>query len=118
MKLRDRQRLLDVLKAADLVASFTDGISFDKFKEDELVQSAVLRQIQIVGEACRMLSPEIRDSAADIPWSRIIGMRHILVHGYNIIDLELVWSVVQTFLPQAQESVEGLLKRYDIQRPS
>lgn len=110
MKRRDRDRLQDVLKAADLVASFTDGYTLERFLDDPLVQSAVLRQLQIVGEASRHMSDAFKAAHPEIPWHRIVGMRHVIVHGYNEVELEVVWSVVERFLPETAEMVAAALK--------
>lgn len=113
MKRRDRDRLQDILKAADLVASFTTDFTLDRFLGDALVQSAVLRQLQIVGEATRHVSETFKVQHPDIPWREIVGMRNVIVHGYNEVELEVVWSVVEKFLPETAEKVATALRLLD-----
>jgi uncharacterized protein with HEPN domain len=110
MKRRDIDRLVDVIKAADLVASFTDGFSFERFLSDHLVQSAVIRQLQIVGEACRQVSDQFKQTHPQVPWRRIVGMRNAIVHDYNEVELEIVWTVVEKFLPETVGIVEQIVR--------
>jgi uncharacterized protein with HEPN domain len=110
MKPRDRNRLLDIVRAADFVASFIEGFTLDKFLADALVQSAVIRQLQIAGEASRQISPEFKSGNPHIPWAKIIGMRNVIVHDYNMVDLEIVWSAATKFLPQVRDAAVKSLR--------
>jgi uncharacterized protein with HEPN domain len=91
---RDDAYLLDMLVAARKALKFTAGTTWAQFQEDEIAQNAVMHQIQIIGEAARNVSPECRESHPQIPWKRIVGMRHRLVHEYFRIIPERVWDVV------------------------
>lgn len=77
---RDDAYMLDMLLAARKVEDFTIGISWEKFKANDLLQNAVMYQIQIIGEAARRISQQHRDAHSEIPWQMIIGMRNRLVH--------------------------------------
>jgi uncharacterized protein with HEPN domain len=79
------------------------------FRQNELVQSWVVRHLQILGEAIRGLSPELRTQHKELPWSEIVGMRNILVHDYFDIDQDIVWSVVKHDLPSLRLSLERIL---------
>ena len=68
--------------------------------------------LQIIGEAARLLPEEVRASAPDIPWSEIIGMRHILVHNYFGIDTQVVWDAVERDLPSLKEKITTLLQQF------
>lgn len=106
---RDEQRLQDILEAIERIERFTqEGRA--AFDSDERTQVWVIHHIQIVGEAARALSEDFRASHPQIPWSLIIGMRHILVHDYFGIDLEEVWAVVERDLPVLRRYVQGLLE--------
>ena len=85
----------------------------EAFEADELIQSWFVRHLQIIGEAARALPEEIRAKMADIPWSKVIGMRHILVHDYFGIDTEVVWDAVQRDLPSLREKITSLLRHLD-----
>ncbi|MGQ0636387.1 MAG: HepT-like ribonuclease domain-containing protein [Planctomycetaceae bacterium] len=105
----DRRRLEDV---AEAIARIERQASRGKveFSRDELVQVWIVHHLQIIGEAVRGLSTETRDNQPQVPWSKIVGMRHILVHQYFEIDQEIVWAVVEKDLPALKSAVEGLLR--------
>ena len=86
---RDFGRLQDIIQAANHIASFTDGYSQEELKDDKLRFFAVVKNVEIIGEAAYMLSLVFKDSHSEIPWNNIIRMRHILVHGYATILQEL-----------------------------
>lgn len=105
----NRERLLDINEAiARIVRQTTGGRA--EFDADELIQTWVVHHLQIIGEACRALSAEFKDRHPEVPWDKIVGMRHILVHRYFGIDRERVWGVVGTDLPILKEQVELFLK--------
>ena len=103
-----RERLRDILDAIDRIERYTSR-GREVFFNDELVQTWVIRHLQIIGEAARVVPNDIRSTATDIPWPEITGMRHILVHDYFGIDLELVWAVVEEKLTPLREGVRRLL---------
>jgi uncharacterized protein with HEPN domain len=80
-----------------------------------LLQSWFLRHLQIIGEASRGLPEDVRDLAPEIPWSNIIGMRNILVHGYFDIDTDIVWEAATRDVPALKPAVQRLLKTLDEQ---
>jgi uncharacterized protein with HEPN domain len=92
--LRDEAWLLDMLVAARKVRQFVEGIPWQSFRDDEVLQNAVMHQIQIIGEAARNVSEPTRAAHAQIPWPQIVGMRNRLVHNYFRILPERVWEVV------------------------
>lgn len=106
---RDSQRLQDILEAIERIERVTRE-SRAAFDQDERSQIWVIHHIQIIGEAARALSEDFRASHPHIPWSLIIGMRHILVHDYFGIDLEEVWTVVERDLPVLRRDVQMLLE--------
>jgi uncharacterized protein with HEPN domain len=75
------------------------------FDTDELIQVWMVRHLQIIGEAASRLSQDARDQHPAVPWRKIIGMRHILVHGYFEVDLDLVWSVVDRELTPLRDAI-------------
>lgn len=106
---RDDALLLDALIAARRIVRYTRGVSQDEFSRDEILQDAVLRQIQIIGEAASRISPETREANRDIPWHEMIGMRHRLVHDYNKIDLSRVWDAALNSVPNLVSLLEPLV---------
>jgi uncharacterized protein with HEPN domain len=105
----DRERLLDIQEAIAKIEKYT-GTEPQAFDRDELIQSWVVRHLQIIGEAARTLSTSFQQQHSDWPWSKIIGMRNILVHHYFDIDVALVWSVLESDLPNLKAKVEEALK--------
>ncbi len=108
---RDDAYILDMLLASRKILRYCQGVAWDEFERQEVLQDAVLRLIQIIGEAAWKLSPEYRDSHPDIPWQEIIGMRHRLVHEYFHIDLERVWDVIQNDIPGLISLLEPLVPK-------
>jgi len=104
----DRLRLLDAIEQIDLILRFS-GQGRDAFFADELVQSAILHRLALLGEACRGLSPEIRQRHTDVPWAQIIAFRNVLIHEYFGVDLELVWAIVATHVTVIRSSIEAIL---------
>lgn len=98
-KINDSLRLNHIYDAILSIESFVDDISFDNFLENELVTSAVIRKLEIIGEASNHLSLTIKDKYSEIDWPQIIGFRNIIAHEYFIVDNELVWEVVHNDLP-------------------
>ena len=106
---KDDAYLLDMLLSARRIVEFTAGVTEDGFRRDSMMQHAVMRLIQIVGEAARKVSPETRDAHAEIPWKQIVGMRHRLVHDYFKINLDQVWTVVHDDIPALIPLLEPLV---------
>ena len=100
MRQRDLTSLHDIVTAADLITSFINDIDRDTFDESLLIQSAVVRQIEIIGEATKRLSDDVRRQYVDIPWKQMAGMRDILIHAYDSIDPDEVWNVAMRDLPR------------------
>ncbi|MBR4774551.1 MAG: DUF86 domain-containing protein [Bacteroidales bacterium] len=106
---RDKGRLRDILTAAGNVKEFTQGLSFDGFISDKLRYFAILKNVEIVGEAAYMLSKEYIAAHPDIPWKKMIRMRHVLVHGYSAVLPEILWETAIHDLPSLYPIIEGLL---------
>ena len=105
-----RAYLWDAVQAANSVRAFIRGRNYEAFAEDDLVRSAVERQLQIVGEAMAQLAKLDPQSAAKVPdLRRIIAFRNILVHGYAGIDYETVWRLIQEKLPELISNLTAIL---------
>ena len=104
--------LLHILDAINTVAEYLYGVDEEKFKATRLLQDGVIRQIEIVGEAVRHISKDIRKSYPEVPWQDVAGMRDKLIHGYFGVDIEKVWDTAQEDLPILKQQVIGILKDF------
>ena len=110
---RDRQRLEDILNCISNVRQFVDGVSFDAFIDDKMRYFAVMKSIEIIGEAANMLTRNFRMNYPDLPWRMIIGMRNVLTHGYaNVSDMKL-WKTATEDLDSMYETIEHYLSDID-----
>ncbi|PKO20298.1 MAG: nucleotidyltransferase [Chloroflexi bacterium HGW-Chloroflexi-1] len=104
----DRERLLDIQEAIGKIEQHTSS-DIEAFADDEMQQVWVIHHLRIVGEAAYGLSQQFRARHPQIPWEQIIGMRHVLVHGYFEIDPDIVWAVIEKDLPPLKSASEAIL---------
>jgi uncharacterized protein with HEPN domain len=105
---RDDAHVLDILKAARLAIEFKGSADKAAFLADAKTQSAVLHQLLVIGEAVKSLSPEFRAAHSEVPWRLIAGTRDKLIHFYEGVDLEEVWKMVTSELPELIRLIEPL----------
>jgi uncharacterized protein with HEPN domain len=106
---RDTALLWDILEAARRATEFAKDKTFADYQASPLLQYAVERALEIVGEAANRVSAGFREAHPEIPWRKITGQRNVLIHEYGDIDHTLVWSVVRDRLPILIEQIEPLL---------
>ena len=106
---RDLGRLQDIIQAANHIASFTEGNSREALREDKLRYFAVVKNVEIIGEAAYMLSLDFKQNHSEIPWDDIIRMRHVLVHGYATILPELLWYTALVDVPKLKKQIEDII---------
>lgn len=111
---RDRLYLIDILEAADAIARFLVGVSKQQFLSSDLLQSAVLQKLSMIGEASARLSAETKARASDIPWTDIVGFRNIAVHAYFNVDWSIVWIAATEDAPSIQAQIRPLLSAGDV----
>lgn len=110
---RDEAYLLDILIAARKALRYVQGASWESFKEDDRTQDAVIRNLQVIGEAARKISEEFQGRYPEIPWGEIIGMRHRLIHDYSRIDVVKIWDTAQNDIPSLIRWIEPLVPSED-----
>ena len=106
---RDGVRLRHMLEAARKAVAFTEGRTRADLDQDELLALAVVRLLEVVGEAAKGVSSALRTRHADVDWRLIAGMRDRLIHGYFEVDLDIVWAVVDSDLPSLITLLEPLV---------
>ncbi|MBF2056823.1 MAG: DUF86 domain-containing protein [Cyanobacterium sp. T60_A2020_053] len=107
--MRDVSTLIDICQAIELISNYIDNISYQELLNNQEKQDAILRRIMIIGEATKRLSLEFRKQHPSIPWRQIAGMRDIITHEYDNVDLEEVWTVITVNLPTLYEYIYPLL---------
>ena len=100
--------LKDILAAIGKIEGITAATPEESFFGDEVLQAAVLHHLTVIGEAANRLPQEFKDRHPDVPWHRIVGLRHRVVHDYFDVDLDLVWTIVETELPQLAAQLSDL----------
>jgi len=110
---RDDALVLDIVLAAEDARSFVESMDFAGFEASRLHQNAVLRSLEIIGEAAGKLSAEFKSNCPHLPWRNITSMRNRLIHAYNEVRLDIVWSVIQGDLPQLIAMLKPLLPPHD-----
>ena len=100
----------DIFEAIVEVKDFTEGMSFEDFVKDKKTINAVVRSLEIIGEAAKKIPNSMRAEYSEIPWKRMAGMRDKLMHEYFGIDLEIVWEVIQREIPPLKPFIQKVLE--------
>jgi len=108
MKKDDTVYMKHILDAIHRVEEYTQNIEYKDFIENHLIQDGVIRQIEIIGEAVKILSNEIREKYTDVPWKDIVGMRNKLIHNYFGVDVDAVWETVKKDIPVLKKKLMGI----------
>jgi uncharacterized protein with HEPN domain len=106
---KDRTRLRHMLDAALKIKEFTSGLSVASFRQDEKLQLAIIRLLEIAGEAANGISDPVKDKHPEIPWNQITATRNRLIHGYFDIDLDVVWKIVSEDIPPLVRSLQAII---------
>lgn len=105
--------LKHILDSINQIDEYLNGVKFEAFIKRKLIQDGVIRQLEIIGEATKNLSPELREKYSNVPWEDIAGMRDKLIHHYFGVDLEAVWDTAAKDLPDLKENVKKILEIRD-----
>jgi uncharacterized protein with HEPN domain len=110
--------LQDIVDHAEKAMQFVRGVSFDDFADNEEKVFAVVKTLEIIGEAARHLPKAIRDKYKTIPWKQVAGMRDRLTHEYFSVDLEVVWRTVHEDLPSLRDTARKMVDDLEPQGPN
>lgn len=104
-----KQQLDDILQAIVYIREYVQGMDFKTFENDSKTQHAVIRNLEVIGEAARNIPDEVKKNSSDIEWNKIIALRNILIHEYFGISIKIVWDVIQNKLDILEKTCQRLL---------
>ena len=105
---QNKEALIDIIIAIKLIFKYTQGVDRDVLENNTEKQDAILRRIIIIGEATKRLSQDFRNDHPSIPWKEIAGMRDVITHDYNEVDIDEVWKVINEDLPKLLTYIQPL----------
>ena len=105
---RDAGAIVDILESARTIRAYVAGMTRQDFLRDTQVQDSVIRRLEIIGEAAGRISPEFRNAQPEIQWPEIRGMRNRMIHGYDDVDMDIVWDTVERDIPHLIQIIESL----------
>ena len=112
-----RLYLKDIFEAMGAAQTFIEGMDFDLFVEDDKTTSAVVRKLEIIGEAAKIVPETIRQKYPQVPWRNMAGMRDRIIHAYFAVDYIVVWNTLKVDIPQLQPIIKQILKDTEEEHP-
>jgi len=113
MSRRDSDYLRDVQEAIHRIQSYTSGLTYEQFLDDEKTQDAVIRNLQVMGEAVRKLSDSLTAAYPAVPWREIAGLRNRIVHDYFGINYDIIWAVIRAEIPLLLKQISKIQEQMD-----
>jgi len=102
--------LEDILEAINKIERYIKDLTHDQFEGNEVVIDAVIRNLEIIGEAAKNISEDVREKYSEIPWNRMIGLRNVAIHEYFGVDLNIIWEIITKNLPETKPKIEAILE--------
>jgi len=109
MKKDDSVYLHHIIDAFALIEHYMDNASHEEFLRNRLLQDGVIRQLEVMGEAARNISEDLRNEHPQIPWRQMIGLRNRMIHAYFNVDLQIIWEIVKGDIPDLKQKMKQLL---------
>ncbi len=106
---RDKAYLLDILDAAKLAVEYVGNMSIDEFIEDIRCQDAVIRRLEIIGEAARRISDTTKSDHPEVPWFEMVGMRNVVIHEYDDVDIIVIWDTIKKDIPSLISAINKII---------
>jgi uncharacterized protein with HEPN domain len=100
--------LSDMLDAIDRVLQYIEGLSFDAFSNDQKTIDAVVRNLEIVGEAANRLPDDFKEKHPEVEWHKVVGLRNRIIHDYFGIDLKIIWQIIHADLPKLRNTISRI----------
>jgi uncharacterized protein with HEPN domain len=101
--------IVDTMEKAEILL---EEVTYEQFEDDFRINFAVVRALEIIGEAAKRLPMSVRERYPDIPWKGMAGMRDRIIHGYDTVDLQIVWDVVKRDIPMIKPKIQQILSDY------
>jgi len=108
---KDKDLIEDIINCIDRISEYTENINYTEFLNDYKTQDAVLRNIEIIGEAVKLLSDQIKDKNPQVPWKNIAGTRDILIHDYFGVNIDIVWNIATNEIISLKEYLSSITKQ-------
>ena len=111
--LRDPARIEHIKEAIDRISQYVNGVSYTDFTNNSMLYYAIVKNIEIIGEAAYMLTDTFKSQHPEIEWPVIVRMRHVLVHGYYQLDADEIWLTATQNIPELQPKISDILKQIE-----
>lgn len=105
-----RLYLNDIIQAMNKIEKYSQGLDYDSFVSNDMVIDAVLRNIEVIGEAAAQIPETLKQQYSHIPWKKIIGLRNIVIHEYFGVDLDNIWKIVTENIPDTKPHLVKMLE--------
>jgi uncharacterized protein with HEPN domain len=113
MKKDDSVYLHHIIDALLQIERYTDGVTYEEFLSNSLLQDGVIRQLEVMGEAARNLSEDLRNEYPKIPWRQMISLRNRMIHAYFNVNLQIIWEIIQGDIPNLKQETKHVLEIFN-----
>lgn len=110
-KRKDKEYVLDILTACENILNYKEGYDFERFIRDRKTQDAIIRNIEIIGEAVKNISENIKEKYQEVEWKEIAKTRDKLIHSYFGIDLDILWDIINMDIPRLKNKIKEIIQK-------